>query len=155
MWMMHTTLPEFYRKMKTAAATQGDRPKECEVVGLENYKTAKMQSLRTGRIEQCVAKIAQMEDVDHIEVAIMDRVPETILERINPEQQKSMLSILSSNASMELTLQKCRMDCKRFTIVCLKSTPPKSYLDIIKLMKMAYGAMIICLGLEERGHLMM
>ena len=78
-----------------------------------------------------------------------------ILERINPEQQKSMLSILSSNASMELTLQKCRMDCKRFTIVCLKSTPPKSYLDIIKLMKMAYGAMIICLGLEERGHLMM
>ena len=78
MWMMHTTLPEFYRKMKTAAATQGDRPKECEVVGLENYKTAKMQSLRTGRIEQCVAKIAQMEDVDHIEVAIMDRVPETM-----------------------------------------------------------------------------
>ena len=50
MWMMHTTLPEFFRKMKTAAATQGDRPKECEVVGLENYKTAKMQSLRTGRI---------------------------------------------------------------------------------------------------------
>lgn len=78
MWMMHTTLPEFFRKMKTAAATQGDRPKECEVVGLENYKTAKMQSLRTGRIEQCVAKIAQMEDVDHIEVAIMDRVPETM-----------------------------------------------------------------------------
>ena len=78
MWMMHTTLPEFYRKMKTAAATQGDRPKECEVVGLENYKTAKMQSLRTGRIEQCVAKIAQMEDVDHIEVAIMDRVPEAM-----------------------------------------------------------------------------
>lgn len=78
MWMMHTTLPEFFRKMKTAAATQGDRPKECEVVGLENYKTAKMQSLRTGRIEQSVAKIAQMENVDHIEVAIMDRVPETM-----------------------------------------------------------------------------
>ena len=78
MWMMHTTLPEFYRKMKTAAATQGDRPKECEVVGLENYKSTIMQSLRTGRIEQCVAKIAQMEDVDHIEVAIMDRVPETM-----------------------------------------------------------------------------
>ena len=78
MWMMHTTLPEFFRKMKTAAATQGDRPKECEVVGLENYKTAKMQSLRTGRIEQSVAKIAQMENVDHIEVAIMDRAPETM-----------------------------------------------------------------------------
>lgn len=78
MWMMHTTLPEFFSKMKTAAATQGDRPKECEIVGLENMKTAKMQSLRTGRIEQSVMTLAQMEDVDHIEVYVMDRVPETM-----------------------------------------------------------------------------
>ena len=78
MWMMHTTLPEFFRKMKTAAATQGSRPKECEVLGLEHLKSAKMQSLRTGRIEQSVAKLAKMDNVDRLEVIIMDRVPETM-----------------------------------------------------------------------------
>jgi hypothetical protein len=78
MWMMHTTLPEFFRKMKTAAATQGAVPKECEVHGLEHLKSAKMQSLRTGRIEQSVAKLAKMENVDRLEVVVMDRVPETM-----------------------------------------------------------------------------
>ena len=78
MWLMHTTLPEFFKKMKYAAATQGKQPKACEVVGLENMKTAKMQSLRTGRIEQSVAQLAKMDDVDHIEVYIMDRVAETM-----------------------------------------------------------------------------
>ena len=78
MWMMHTTLPEFFRKMKVAAATQGEKPKECEVLGLEHLKSAKMQSLRTGRIEQSVAKLAKMENVERLEVMIMDRVPETM-----------------------------------------------------------------------------
>ena len=75
---MHTTLPEFFRKMKAAAATQGKTPKECEVVGLEHLKSAKMQSLRTGRIEQSVAKLAKMDNVERLEVVIMDRVPETM-----------------------------------------------------------------------------
>lgn len=78
MWMMHTTLPEFYRKMKIAAATKGKVPKECEVRGLEHLTSAKMQSLRTGRIEQSVAKLAEMDNVDRLEVIIMDRVPETM-----------------------------------------------------------------------------
>jgi hypothetical protein len=78
MWMMHTKLPEFIKKMKVAAATKGKIAKKCEVVGLENYKTAKMQSLRTGKIEQSVAKLANMDDVDSIEVAIMNRVPESM-----------------------------------------------------------------------------
>ena len=64
--------------MKTAAATQGNVPKECEVRGLEHLKSAKMQSLRTGRIEQSVAKLAKMENVDRLEVVVMDRVPETM-----------------------------------------------------------------------------
>ncbi len=78
MWMMHTTLPEFFQKMKTAAATQGKTPKECEVLGLEHLKSAKMQSLRTGRIELAVAKLAKMDNVARLEVVIMDRVPETM-----------------------------------------------------------------------------
>ncbi|WP_298023302.1 hypothetical protein [uncultured Dysosmobacter sp.] len=64
--------------MKTAAATQGKTPKECEVLGLEHLKSAKMQSLRTGRIEQSVAKLAKMDNVARLEVVIMDRVPETM-----------------------------------------------------------------------------
>lgn len=78
MWMMHTTLPEFFRKMKTAAATQGATPKECEVTGLEHLKSAKMQSLRTGRIEQSVSELAKMDEVASLKVVVMDRVPETM-----------------------------------------------------------------------------
>jgi len=78
MRMMHTKLPEFFKKMKTAAATQGPVPKECEVLGLENLRSAKMQSLRTGRIEAAVTELAKMEDVDHIEVYVIPRVPETM-----------------------------------------------------------------------------
>ena len=77
MKLMHTKLPEFIRKMKVAA-TKGDREKACAVVGLENLKTAKMQSLRTGRIEQAVEDLAHMPDVDSIEVAVIPRIPESM-----------------------------------------------------------------------------
>nr|WP_072514994.1 hypothetical protein [Ndongobacter massiliensis] len=78
MFLMHTKLPEFYRKLKEAAAQEGPRPKDCTITGLENYKSAKMQSLRTGKIEQSVAKMARKEDVERIEVTVMDRAPETM-----------------------------------------------------------------------------
>lgn len=77
MWIMHTKLPEFFKKMKMAAC-KGNAPKKCEVTGLEGYKFAKMQSLRTGRIEKAVSQLAAMDDVDSLEVHIMPRVPETM-----------------------------------------------------------------------------
>jgi len=78
MKLMHTKLPDFIRKMKEAAAKIGSTCKECKVVGLENLKTAKMQSLRTGRIEQAVEELAKMEDVHKVEVAIIPRIPESM-----------------------------------------------------------------------------
>jgi len=78
MILMHTKLPEFIKKMKVAAATTGSTEKECDVVGLENLKTAKMQSMRTGRIEQAVEDMAQLENVHSLEVAIIPRIPESM-----------------------------------------------------------------------------
>lgn len=78
MKLMHTKLPEFIRKMKAAAATTGNGFKDCEIVGLENLKSAKMQSLRTGRIEHAVEELAQDDETYKIEVAVMPRVPETM-----------------------------------------------------------------------------
>lgn len=49
MKLMHTKLPEFIKKMKEAAI-KGKVPKDIEIKGLENLTSAKMQSLRTGRI---------------------------------------------------------------------------------------------------------
>ena len=77
MRLMHTKLPEFIEKMK--AASKKNRPeKTIAIHGLENLTSAKMQSLRTGRIEHAVEEIALREDVDHIELIVMPRVPETM-----------------------------------------------------------------------------
>lgn len=78
MKLMHTKLPEFIRKMKKIAATLGSEYKECEVVGLENLKTAKMQSNRTGRIERAVEEIVKQDDVYRVEVAVIPRIPESM-----------------------------------------------------------------------------
>ncbi len=78
MKLMHTKLPEFIRKMKKIAATLGSEYKECEVVGLENLKTAKMQSNRTGRIERAVEDIVKHDDVYRVEVAVIPRIPESM-----------------------------------------------------------------------------
>ena len=53
MKLMHTKLPEFLKKMKVAAE-ESPNPKKIEIRGLENLTSAKMQSLRTGRIEHAV-----------------------------------------------------------------------------------------------------
>lgn len=78
MKLMHTKLPDFITKMKKAAATKGSTFKDCEVKGLENLETAKVQSMRTGRIEQAVEDLAKLEDVHKVEVAIIPRVPESM-----------------------------------------------------------------------------
>lgn len=74
---MHTKLPDFIQKLK-AAATKGKTPVSCEVKGLENLKTAKVQSMRAGRIEQAVEDIVNKEGVARVEVSIIPRIPETV-----------------------------------------------------------------------------
>lgn len=77
MYFLHTKLPEFLRKMQVAAATTGERPKDIKIEGLENLKSAKMQSLRTGRIELAVEELAADKRTERIELLIRPRVPET------------------------------------------------------------------------------
>jgi UDP-N-acetylglucosamine enolpyruvyl transferase len=77
MKLMHTKLPEFIKKMKEAAI-RGKRPKDIEIKGLENLTSAKMQSLRTGRIEQAVSEIAERDSVEKLEINVIPRVPETM-----------------------------------------------------------------------------
>lgn len=74
---MHTRLPDFYDKMKKAGKRV--RP-ETEVVvrGLENLETAKLASLRVGRVESEVYELSQNPDVSKIEVIVTRENPETV-----------------------------------------------------------------------------
>ena len=76
MTLMHTRLPEFYEKVD--AGGKRLRP-ETEVVlrGLENLKTAKLASLRVGRVENEIVEITQDPEVTKVEVIVTDRMPET------------------------------------------------------------------------------
>ncbi|MCD8037028.1 MAG: hypothetical protein LUE88_06620 [Clostridiales bacterium] len=78
MKLLHTKLPEFIKKMQTAAAEKGSVPKDIEIIGLENLRSAKMQSLRTGRIEHAVGEVAALENVEKLELIMIPRVPETM-----------------------------------------------------------------------------
>ena len=78
MKLLHTKLPEFIKKMQVAAAEKGNVPKEIDIKGLENLRSAKMQSLRTGRIEHAVGEIAAIENVERLELIMIPRVPETM-----------------------------------------------------------------------------
>ena len=77
MRLMHTSLPEFKLKMQTAVINQSPN-KEVEIRGIENLKSAKMQSLRTGRIEDSVAAIASESRTKKVEIVVMPRIPETM-----------------------------------------------------------------------------
>ncbi|MFA9423210.1 MAG: hypothetical protein ACERLG_06510 [Sedimentibacter sp.] len=77
MKLMHTKLPEFIRKMKEAAVN-GKTPKDIEIKGLENLTSAKMQSLRTGRIEHAVSEMADKDNIEKLEIHVIPRVPETM-----------------------------------------------------------------------------
>lgn len=77
MKFMHTKLPEFIEKMKSAVK-KGPHEKEITITGLENLRCAKMQSLRTGRIEEAVEELARRDDIESVEVAVVPRIPETM-----------------------------------------------------------------------------
>ncbi|MBS4960071.1 MAG: hypothetical protein KHZ62_04520 [Clostridiales bacterium] len=78
MKLMHTKLPEFIRKMKAASCTAG-RFVDCKVVGLENLKTAKMQSARTGKIEEAIREmVASHPEIYNVQLDIIPRRPESM-----------------------------------------------------------------------------
>ena len=60
------------------AANESPRPMEITIRGLENLSSAKMQSLRTGRIEHAVGEMTMKEDVASIDFVVIPRVPETM-----------------------------------------------------------------------------
>ena len=101
MKLLHTKLPEFIKKMQVAAATKGSTPKEINIMGLENLRSAKMQSLRTGRIEHAVGEIAALDNVERLELIMIPRVPETMQTVIvkgidkDGECQKAVLEIIN------------------------------------------------------------
>lgn len=77
MRLMHTSLPEFKLKLQGAVLKQSPN-KAIDIRGLENLKAAKMQSLRTGRIETGVEEVAADKNTKRVEIVVMPRVPETM-----------------------------------------------------------------------------
>lgn len=75
MKLMHTRLPDFYDKID-AAAKRRRLDTKISVRGLENVKTAKLASLRVGRIEDEIVEITQDEDVKEVEVILVPYNPE-------------------------------------------------------------------------------
>ena len=77
MKLMHTKLPDF--KKKVAEAGKKLRPEtEVELRGLENMESAKLASLRVGRIEEEIIEITQDPNVAKVEVTVLPQIPETI-----------------------------------------------------------------------------
>jgi len=77
MKLMHTKLPDFYKKIKAAAKKL--RPDtDFEVRGLESFKTAKLASLRVGRVEDEIFEITQDPGVKKVEVIAVPYNPESM-----------------------------------------------------------------------------
>ena len=77
MFLLHTKLPSFIKQLKSAALRH-NREVPCDVLGLENLETAKIQSARTGRLEHEVEDLSLLPGAERIEVRIVPRVPETL-----------------------------------------------------------------------------
>lgn len=77
MRLMHTSLPEFKLKVQSAVIAQSPN-KRIEIRGLSDLHSAKMQSLRTGRIEDAISEIAAEKVTQKVEVLIIPRIPETM-----------------------------------------------------------------------------
>lgn len=77
MRLMHTSLPEFKLKLQSAVIEQSPN-KQIEILGLSDLHYAKMQSLRTGRIEDSITEIAAEKATQKVQVVIIPRIPETM-----------------------------------------------------------------------------
>ena len=113
MRLMHTKLPEFIEKMINAGK-KGKSEKKVAIKGLENLSNAKMQSLRTGRIEHTVQEMALRDDISEIEMMVIPRVPETmhtvLIKGIGKDgkSQKAVLDIINIlHATEEALLGDC------------------------------------------------
>ncbi|MGI6586168.1 MAG: hypothetical protein ACOX3L_09590 [Lutisporaceae bacterium] len=77
MRLMHTKLPQFFQKI-IDASKKNRQDTEVEIRGLENFKSAKLASLRVGRVEEEIVEITQDPGVKKVEVIVLPRIPETI-----------------------------------------------------------------------------
>ena len=113
MKLMHTTLPEFLEKIHMAAE-ESPYPKHIDIRGLENLTSAKMQSLRTGRIEHAVREMTMRDGVDRIEFQVIPRVPETmhtVVVRGLDEEGKVKSAVLEIINIMHPTEEALLEDC--------------------------------------------
>ena len=77
MRLMHTRLPDFYTKAEAAAKkTRPDM--ESSFRGLECVKTAKLASLRVGRVEDEISELTEDAGIKKIEVVLTPDNPETL-----------------------------------------------------------------------------
>ena len=77
MKLMHTPLPDFYAKLKAAARRLRPETK-VSITGMENVPTAKLASLRVGRIENSIYQLTQEDpDIESVEISIHPYYPET------------------------------------------------------------------------------
>ncbi|MCD8036111.1 MAG: hypothetical protein LUE88_01825 [Clostridiales bacterium] len=77
MKFMHTRLPDFYSKAEAAAKKL--RPDtEFSISGLESVKTAKLASLRVGRVEDEIIDVTEDESIKKVEVVLTPDNPETL-----------------------------------------------------------------------------
>ena len=111
MRLMHTSLPEFFEKMKAAGMKN---EKNVSIKGFENLQSAKMQSLRTGRIEHAVEELSLRRDIDRVEVLVMPRVPETMHTVVikgvgkDGEAQKAIVDVINVlHPTEEVVLADC------------------------------------------------
>ena len=75
MRLMHTPLPDYYKQME-AAAKRVNPDTEVVVRGLENFKTAKLASLRVGRVENSIYELAQNPETAKFEIIAAPYNPE-------------------------------------------------------------------------------
>lgn len=77
MRLMHTKLPDFYKKINNAAKRL--RPEtEVTVNGLEHLQTAKLASSSMGVIEEGIYNLTKDEDLARIEIRVVPQLPETL-----------------------------------------------------------------------------
>lgn len=123
MRLMHTPIPSFYKQME-AAGKRVNPDTEVVVRGLENFQSAKLASLRVGRLENEVYEISQEEGTTKIEVIAAPYNPElfyTMVVKAYREDgscSKAILEIMHLTCpSVECELYDAEIveDCRKIT----------------------------------------
>jgi hypothetical protein len=72
---MHTRLPDYYAKVEAAAKKLRPDTK-FSISGMENVQTAKLASLRCGRIEREIEEVTEDPEIAEIEIKMVPYNPE-------------------------------------------------------------------------------